>query len=114
MALIPLESEKEFDNRFSSGDRTWIFKHSNACPVSSFAQVEVDRYLEEHPDVDVLRVVVQTHRSTSNHIETATGVRHESPQALLVRDGVVLWNASHGDITADSMASARDAASDHR
>jgi bacillithiol system protein YtxJ len=28
------------------------------------------------------------------------GIRHETPQAILLRDGRVVWNASHFRITA--------------
>jgi bacillithiol system protein YtxJ len=31
------------------------------------------------------------------------GVRHETPQALLLRDEKVVWNASHFSITASAL-----------
>ncbi|HEY8416227.1 MAG TPA: monothiol bacilliredoxin BrxC family protein [Thermaerobacter sp.] len=34
------------------------------------------------------------------------GVRHQSPQALLVQRGAVRWHASHWDITEQSLAAA--------
>jgi bacillithiol system protein YtxJ len=39
-----------------------------------------------------------------------TGVRHESPQAFVLLDGVQIWNASHADITTERLAAARDGA----
>jgi hypothetical protein len=33
-------------------------------------------------------------------------VRHETPQALLVRDGTLVWSASHYRVTADAMSRA--------
>jgi bacillithiol system protein YtxJ len=51
-------------------------------------------------------VVVQDERPLSQAIEAATGVRHESPQALVVQQGRVTWHASHGAITAPRLAAA--------
>ena len=45
-------------------------------------------------------------RPLSLEAAETTGVPHESPQALLVRDGTVTWHASHGGITTESLASA--------
>jgi monothiol bacilliredoxin len=45
-------------------------------------------------------VTVQTHRALSNAIAQKLGVRHETPQALLVRNGRVVWSASHFRVTA--------------
>ena len=39
-------------------------------------------------------------------IEAQTGVAHESPQALVLRNGRVAWHASHWQVTADSVAAA--------
>jgi monothiol bacilliredoxin len=37
-------------------------------------------------------------------------VRHESPQALLLAGGEVVWHASHGSIRAEALASALESA----
>ena len=37
------------------------------------------------------------------------GVRHETPQALLIRDGRVVWSASHFRVTADAVVDAINA-----
>jgi bacillithiol system protein YtxJ len=41
-------------------------------------------------------VEVQRARSISAAIEDRTGVRHASPQAILVKGGKVVWHTSHG------------------
>jgi bacillithiol system protein YtxJ len=48
-------------------------------------------------------VVVQKSRDVSREVEARTGVPHESPQALVLRDGRAVWSASHFDITADAV-----------
>jgi transposase InsO family protein len=45
-------------------------------------------------------------RTLSRRIADRTGVRHESPQAILVERGRAVWNASHGAITRESLAAA--------
>jgi bacillithiol system protein YtxJ len=39
----------------------------------------------------------------SDHAAARLGVRHETPQAILLRDGRPVWNASHFRITADAL-----------
>ena len=75
-----------------------LFKHSNSCPISSAAHRALKQLGSE-----VLIVVVQESREVSREVETRTGVRHESPQAFVLRNGAVAWSASHFDITADAV-----------
>lgn len=76
-----------------------VFKHSNSCPVSFTAKRQYDQFVAAHPDVPTRLVIVQQERDLSNALETVSRLRHESPQALIVREGRVLWDASHGAIT---------------
>jgi bacillithiol system protein YtxJ len=45
-------------------------------------------------------VIVQHARAVSDEIEKRWCVSHETPQVLIVRDGAVLWNASHFQVKA--------------
>ncbi|HKO43605.1 MAG TPA: bacillithiol system redox-active protein YtxJ [Pyrinomonadaceae bacterium] len=78
-----------------------IFKHSLTCPISASAFERMKSY-----DGDVDLVEVQRARSLSDEIAQRLGVRHESPQIIIVRNGQVLWDASHFQITADKVAEA--------
>src|ERR1044072_262141 len=73
-----------------------LFKHSNACPISARAYSQM-----EGVKVPVSIVVVQQNRDVSREVEQRTGVRHETPQALVIRNGRAIWHASHFDITSD-------------
>ena len=73
-----------------------LFKHSNACPISARAYSEMTGV-----ETPVSIVVVQQSRDVSREVEQRTGVRHETPQALVIRNGRAVWNASHFDITSD-------------
>jgi bacillithiol system protein YtxJ len=82
-----------------------LFKHSNSCPISSRAYREFETYLENaDPEVSHNLVVVQKARRVSNEIESRLNLLHESPQAILVKNGREIWNASHFAITASTLA----------
>lgn len=78
----------------------FIFKHSTRCPVSSGALSEVRAWIDgasEPPAPVYINYVVES-RPVSNAIADVLGVRHESPQILLVSGGSALWHTSHGAI----------------
>lgn len=81
-----------------------IYKHSTMCGLSDIAHREVRRFLSSHPDSEVHLVRVIEERHVSDHIAKSTGVRHESPQLLVLRHGRVVWHASHRGVTADAIA----------
>jgi bacillithiol system protein YtxJ len=84
-----------------------FFKHSLTCGTSAWALEELEALLDGPPlSVDVCVVHVQTSRALSNAIAERFGVRHESPQALLVRDGQIIWHASHHRLTRSELAAA--------
>ena len=78
-----------------------LFKHSSSCPISARAYSQM-----EGVETPVSIVVVQQSRELSREIEQRTGVRHETPQALVLRDGRAVWNASHFDVTAQAVRQA--------
>ena len=71
-----------------------VFKHSNACSISARAYREMEK-------IDGVNIVeVQSARDVSRELASRTGVRHETPQVIILRDGKAVWNASHFDVTA--------------
>lgn len=81
-----------------------LFKHSSRCGTSAMASEEVHDLLAGAPlAADVYVIHIQAHRDVSDAVTRLLGVRHESPQVLLVQDGTVRWNASHFRVTADGI-----------
>lgn len=81
-----------------------IFKHSRTCGISCEAYDELHAHLAEGAAAASYNVItVQHHRSVSDAAASRFGVRHETPQAILLKDGVPVWNASHFRITADEL-----------
>ncbi len=80
-----------------------IFKHSTRCPISSAAHSEVENFAENHPEVPVYLVRVIQNRQASDQVASRFGVAHESPQALVFRDGSLIWHGSHYDVTSAAL-----------
>ncbi len=78
-----------------------IFKHSTTCPISAAAYNEMEQFAGE-----VVLVEVQRARELSREIERQTGIRHESPQVLVLENGKVVWNASHFKVKARAVEEA--------
>lgn len=85
--------------------RVLLYKHSTRCGLSTRAAEEVATFAENFPDARVELVDVVADRAISNAIEARFGVRHESPQILLVVEGSVVDHVSHREVTADTLAS---------
>jgi bacillithiol system protein YtxJ len=113
---IELEMFKKMDNHFvpvadaksleellarSHDKPVIIFKHSTTCPISAAAYKQMSRLKDE-----VALVVVQRARDVSREVEARTGIEHESPQTIILRDGVAVWNASHWSITSEAVEQA--------
>lgn len=79
-----------------------LFKHSLTCPISARAYKQMAQVT---PDIagEIAIVVVQQTRDVSREVEAQTGVRHESPQAIILRNGQAVWSVSHYEITAEAI-----------
>ena len=82
-----------------------IYKHSNICGLSNIAEREIRALVENHAAA-VYKLVVQRARHISDRIEEMFGIRHESPQAILVHNGRAVYNASHRRIRSNDLESA--------
>lgn len=101
-----LETEGQLTDILASNNPCLIFKHSTRCPVSSMAKRNITLDADAIPsDVPVYYLDLIKYRDISNEIARIWGVRHESPQVLLVQGKVCLYHASHSDIDiAEAMA----------
>ena len=107
--LHPLEQLHQLDDalRLSALRPLVLFKHSRTCGTSAQALDELLEHLDQSTaDAHYAMVTVQTHREISTLIAQRLGVRHETPQVLLLRDGRVVWHASHFRVTAAAIAAA--------
>ncbi len=98
-----LDSTEKLEDLFekSSKNPIVLFKHSDTCSISLGVFEEIS-----NADVEINIVVVQQNRDISNSIAEMTGIRHQSPQAIVLKNGRPVYNASHYDITADAVKEA--------
>lgn len=107
--LVELKTVGDLDRLVdaSAAHPVVLYKHSLTCGTSAMAFEEI-RDLVAGPPVgaSIGVVMVQPSRSLSNEIAARFGVRHESPQVLIVRNGRVEWQASHFRVTAAAITAA--------
>lgn len=99
-------SEEELDGIIhGSHHKTQVlYKHSTRCGTSFFALQNLKSISEENmKKADFYLIDVINQRNISGYISQKLHVRHESPQALILRDGKVLWNGSHNLVQAENI-----------
>jgi bacillithiol system protein YtxJ len=107
--LKTLERLEELDRLLAASDERplLLFKHSYTCGISAEALDELVSHLNAGAaDAAYAMVTVQTHRDVSNAVAKKLGLRHETPQAILIRNGQVVWSASHFRVTANAVEGA--------
>ena len=104
MDWIQLTNEHQLEDlrKVSSQQPQLIFKHSTRCAVSTLAKNRLERSkiptnLHFH-FLDLIK-----YRAISNKIEEQFGVSHESPQVLLIRNGVCIYDESHSGISMEEI-----------
>ena len=76
-----------------------IFKHSTRCGISRMVlnHFETNYTLSEN-DADLYYLDLLSYRDVSNEVGYRFQVLHQSPQLLVIRNGIAVEHASHGDI----------------
>ena len=81
-----------------------LFKHSTRCSISTMAKNRFEREWslpKEKADVYYLDLIA--YRPISNKITDLFNVTHQSPQAILVKNGEVVYHDSHNGISAQAI-----------
>ena len=78
-----------------------IFKHSTRCSTSAMVLSRLERSWNatEAGDLKPYYLDLIAYRPVSNKIQDDFYVQHESPQALVIKNGHCVYNASHIDIS---------------
>ena len=100
-----LRRKKDFDALLerSRARPVLLFKHSTQCGISAEAFERLHAFMNSAPDVEAGVVLVIEDRDVSNDIEDRLGIQHESPQAIVIENGIPTWNASHRAITEEAL-----------
>lgn len=78
-----------------AAERAILFKHSSRCELSASAWRHVEKFVATCPTAEVFVINVIENRSMSLEAESRLGVRHETPQVILVEAGQAVRQASH-------------------
>ena len=73
-----------------------IFKHSTRCGVSSGVLKQFEK--QSSTTIDFHYLDLLNHREISNDIASRFNVRHQSPQLLVIKNGVDVAHDAHYDI----------------
>jgi bacillithiol system protein YtxJ len=80
-----------------------LYKHSTQCGMCDGAIAEIKAFLTAHPSPTFYYLDLLEHRDVSNAIAQRLGVKHESPQAIVLKDGKVTSVLNHRAISAASL-----------
>lgn len=86
-------------------DAVLIYKHSTRCSVSLMAK----RMLESNWDLDNVPAYyldILQNRAISGKVSELFGIRHESPQVLLIKNGKCVYHDSHMGVSAKNVKEA--------
>lgn len=97
--LVSIEQLEEIRERSKVKPQA-IFKHSTTCGIS---RMVMNRFNEGYDipqnNIDLHYLDLHNYRSVSNETSNVFGVVHESPQLIVIKNGVVVAHESHGAIT---------------
>ena len=103
--FVPIGNANELAEWLQQPGVGLLFLHDPGCPISTLAYWEV-------ADIGgaVAYADVRAAPALANEVERRTGLRHESPQAIVLRDGRPVWSASHFGVTSDAVSEALEEA----
>lgn len=83
-----------------------IYKHSTRCGVSSMALNRIEsEWTAQKSECELVFLDLIAFRSVSNAVSEELKVQHQSPQAILLKGGEVVYHASHSGIDVQHMLS---------
>ena len=105
MMWIPLESVEKLQDIKQAAGYSILFKHSTRCSISLMAKKKFEHEWDSLPTNTTLYFLdMIKNRSISSAIADLFKVHHQSPQVLLIKDGECIYEASHGEISAEEAA----------
>jgi len=105
----PIQSEQDLEEAIASSyqQKIAIFKHSTSCFISKTVLKNFEKEIEQSQDCGAVFYFLDllAYRDISNKIAKDLGIRHESPQLIVIENGRAINNASHQDITLSQIIS---------
>jgi bacillithiol system protein YtxJ len=100
-----LETMEDLDAAEAVSKEKWVvlFKHSTRCSVSRYVLKQFENTFTGSDDVELYFLDLIEYRLISNEIASRFNVIHQSPQMIVLKNGVAIYNASHESIDANSI-----------
>ncbi len=98
---IPLTSLDQLDviKEKSKTKTQFIYKHSTTCGISRMVMnTVISSYPLTEEEADLYYLDLHSYREVSNETGIRFQVMHESPQLLVIKNGITVAHASHGAI----------------
>ena len=96
-ALTELSQLDEIE-QLSKGKTQLIFKHSTRCSISRMVMNQFVTMYDLDLNADLYYLDLLNYRDVSNEIGYKFHVMHQSPQLIIIKNGVAVAHASHGAI----------------
>ncbi|WP_298119035.1 bacillithiol system redox-active protein YtxJ [Flavobacterium sp.] len=77
-----------------------IFKHSTRCIISKTALSSFENEFHYEDKITLYFLDLLKYRTISNEVAETFVITHQSPQILLIKNGIVIYDASHESIDA--------------
>jgi len=99
---IDLNNESQLDDiqKISKNKSIVIFKNSSRCSISRFVLKQFENEFNLQDKMDCYFLDVLKNREVSNEISKRFKIIHQSPQLIVIKDGLAIYNASHEAIDA--------------
>jgi bacillithiol system protein YtxJ len=109
-AMNELRSLADLDQALASRKgKIVLYKHSTQCGMCDGALEEIQEFLKSRADADDFYYLdLLAHRDVSNAIAHRLGVKHESPQAIVLDKGKVASVLNHRAIRVAALTRALD------
>jgi bacillithiol system protein YtxJ len=110
MSIPRITSPEELERVLEESRRVpvWLLKHSLICPLSDYGKREFESFASSVGEAGSFAIIeVQNARDLSDEVARRLGIRHDTPQVLLVVDAEAKWHASHWEISVSALADAR-------
>jgi bacillithiol system protein YtxJ len=75
-----------------------IFKHSTRCIVSKMALKNFENNFNLENKIQPYFLDLLEYRAISNEVATRFNIQHQSPQIIVIKNGVAVYATSHEDI----------------
>lgn len=102
--LNSIEQLSEIDE-ISKTQPVLIFKHSTRCSVSAASLNRLERKWDSQKAGSLVMYFLDllAYREISNELVRKYGVKHESPQVLMIKEGECIYHNSHFGISFEEL-----------